>query len=399
MADNYMPDEVAGICLPAPASDAPDELRPMFALKLAREAERRAAEARRNLSGRDRAAPWLDWLLETFAGMEPFQRARAFDPTPAPLDVSLDADYEDPRPQTARAVACVRYFVGLPGGAPVKALPLPAGDGVRGETFYLPHLRLVLRSDAGAVAVLETDANTQLTWTDGFTLTVPRSRLVDLGRCDNPRFWAVPEVEGFPVLNYAPEVAGAVADLQLCDARELPAAMAKTSDGLRLLRQVWPSAYAAARRQLKGLVLLEERGYTRSHSPLGLLGVVVMTAVDEIRVGDLFVHEASHIRLNLMRQFDPLWKDREPEKLHESPWRQDPRPLSGIVLGVHAFLNVAQYYRRVAEWRGGDEHAEMLFERQREKVRSAWERAKAFAEPTPLGEKFFTELDREVLNL
>jgi HEXXH motif-containing protein len=246
---------------------------------------------------------------------------------------------------------------------------------------------------------LETVANTQLTWTDGFTLTVPRSRLVDLGQCDNPRFWGVPVVEEFPVLNYAPEAAVAVADLQLCDARELPAAMVKASAGLRLLRQVWPSAYAAARRQLKGLVLLEERGFTRSHSPLGLLGVVAMTAVDEVRVGDLVVHEASHIRLNLMRQFDPLWKDREPGRLHKSPWRQDPRPLSGIVLGVHAFLNVAQYYRRVAEWRGGDEQAETLFERQREKVRTAWARAKAFAEPTALGVKFFAELDREVLDL
>jgi hypothetical protein len=400
-AKRYVPDEVSGVCLPAPASDTLDELRPMFALKLARSAQRLAKGRRKNAKLRGSNASWVDWLQKTLTGMNPFQLARAFDPPLASYDLSLDSETEDKRSTEARAAACVRYAIGVPDGKPAPAVPIPSGDGRSGTTFFLPHLRVVVRTNIGPLAVTETHANTSVIWTDGFALTVPRSRIADPLLCeDQPQyFWTVPEIQGFPVLNYAPEAATLVAHMQPCAERRLADSLARATRGLRFLKEVWPAAYFAAVRHVKGLILLEERGYTRSHSPLSLLGVVAITATDEASVGDLIVHEASHVRLNLMRQFDPLWQDREPGRLHESPWRQDARPLAGIILGVHAFMNVARYYRQVAIWRGRDAVAETLFERQRVKVRLAWERAKAFARPTALGERFFSELEKEVLDL
>ena len=399
--EGYSATEMSGVCLPASAPDTLDELRPLLGLKFARSTQSLLKDVATNGNGsRNSQFKWFDWLSQTLDTMSSFQLAQAFDSPLASYDLALDAEQKDDRSNQTRAVNCVRYAIGLADVEPAKPLPLPAAEKDAANGFLLPHLGVVVRTDL-PLAVTETDTTTQIVWTDGFALTTPKLSRVDsgLGEDRGGHFWSIPEVRGFEVLNDAPEVAAVMAHMQLCEREDLPASMGNLASGLSFLKDVWPAAYFACVRQIKGIVLLQERGYTRSHSPLSLLGVIGLTAGDEISVGDLLVHESSHVRLELMRQFDPLWEDREPDKRHESPWREDARPLWGLILGVHAFLNVAQYYQRVSKWLGGDEHAEMLFERQKAKVTTAWERAKPFVQPTPLGEHFFTELEKEVLSL
>ena len=399
--EGYSATEVSGVCLPASAPDTLDELRPLLGLKFARSTQSLLKDVATNGNGsRHSQFKWFDWLSQTLDTMSSFQLAQAFDSPLASYDLALDAEQKDDRSNQTRAVNCVRYAIGLADVEPAKPLPLPAAEKDAANGFLLPHLGVVVRTDL-PLAVTETDTTTQIVWTDGFALTTPKLSRVDngLGEDRGGHFWSIPEIRGFQVLNDAPEVAAVMAHMQLCEREDLPASMANLASGLSFLKDVWPAAYFACVRQIKGIVLLQERGYTRSHSPLSLLGVIGLTAGDEVSVGDLLVHESSHVRLELMRQFDPLWEDREPDKRHESPWREDARPLWGLILGVHAFLNVAQYYQRVSKWLGGDEHAEMLFERQKAKVTTAWERAKPFVQPTSLGEHFFTELEKEVLSL
>ena len=396
----YSADEVAGVCLPASAPDKLDELRPLLGLKLAHSTQSLLQDVMAKGSHNGQAK-WFDWLSQTLNTMSSFQLAQAFDSPLAAYDLALDTEQRDDRSSQTRAVHCVRYAIGLPDIKPARPLPLPSAEQDTVNGFLLPHLGVVVGTDLGPLAVTETDTTTQIVWTDGFALTIPKLSRVDnwLGEDRGGHFRPIPEAGGFQVLNDAPEVAAITAHMQLCEKADLPASMSAFASGLSFLKNVWPAAYYSCVRQIKGIVLLQERDYTRSHSPLSLLGVIGLTAGDEISVGDLLVHESSHVRLELMRQFDPLWEDRDPDKRHESPWRQDARPLWGLILGVHAFLNVAQYYQRVSKWLGGDEHAEMLFERQKDKVTTAWERAKAFVRPTPLGEHFFTELEKEVLTL
>lgn len=398
LTEDYSATEISGVCLPASAPDTLDELRPLLGLKLARATHSLLKDVTASPNGQRK---WFDWLSQTLDMLNSFQLAQAFDSPLASYDLSLDVHQKDDRSSQTRAINCVRYVIGLPETNPARPLPLPAADKDAVNGFLLPHLGLVVRTDLGPLAITETEATTQIAWTDGFALTIPKLSRVDNWECEDRgrHFWPIPEVRGFQVLNDAREVATITAHMQLCEREDLPAAMNGLASGLSFLKAVWPAAYFACVRQIKGIVLLQERGHTRSHSPLALLGVIGLTAGDEVSAGDLLVHESSHVRLELMRQFDPLWEDREPDKRHESPWRDDPRPLWGLILGVHAFLNVAQYYQRVAKYLGGDEHAEMLFERQKIKVTTAWERAKAFVQPTPLGEHFFTELEKEVLSL
>jgi hypothetical protein len=396
--EGYSTTEISGVCLPASAPDTLDELRPLMALKSARSTQSLLKDATTSGNG---SLKWFDWLSQKLNTMSSFQLAQAFDSPLACYDLALDPDQKDDRSIQSRAVNCVRYAIGLPDVQPARPLPLPAAEKDAVNGFLLPHVGVVVRTDLGPLAVTETDTTTQIVWTDGFALTIPKLSRVDnwLDEDGGRHFWHIPETSGFQVLNVAPEVAAVMAHMQLCEREDLPASMSALASGLSFLKNVWPAAYFSCVRQIKGIVLLQQRGYTRSHSPLSLLGVIGLTAGDEISVGDLLVHESSHVRLELMRQFDPLWEDREPDKRHESPWRQDARPLWGLILGVHAFLNVAHYYQRVSKWLGGDEHAEMLFERQKAKVTDAWERAKAFVQPTSLGEHFFIELEKEVLSL
>jgi len=65
-------------------------------------------------------------------------------------------------------------------------------------------------------------------------------------------------------------------------------------------------------------------------------------------MAEAVIHEFQHNKLNvaahgadfLVNAFHPLYK---------SPVRPDPRPLWGILLAVHAFLPVAELYRRMRD--------------------------------------------------
>jgi hypothetical protein len=388
-------DDVSGVCLPAVSSDSLDILRRLLALKLANRLRSENRKLRRHAEDCGR---WLHFIDTFINRIEPIQLARVFDPVPSTLDISIDPDSEDHRTARDRVIASIRYVIGFPHRGVDQAVPIPPTCFKTSGTFYLPHLHLVIQTKTGPVAVIETSSSVAFTWIDGFTLTLPRTNPIEIPH-DGNRFWTLPSIYGAPVLNDAPEIANLLADLGLCSNSDIETGMARVVEGLKFLNEVWPSAFQSAVRQLKGLVLLQHRDHTRSHSPLSLLGVIALTAGDPPLVGDLIVHEASHIRLNLMRQFDPLWEDLEPARLHQSPWRPDPRPLLGMVLGIHAFLNVARYWQRVAKWSGGNAGAEQVFERQKQKVRSAWEISKPFVRPTHLGERFFGELEREVLAL
>ncbi|HEY8430482.1 MAG TPA: HEXXH motif-containing putative peptide modification protein [Sandaracinaceae bacterium] len=58
------------------------------------------------------------------------------------------------------------------------------------------------------------------------------------------------------------------------------------------------------------------------------------------------IHEFSHNKLNAMLELDPLLENAF-WPLYTSPVRPDPRPLHGVLLAVHAFLPVAELYRRM----------------------------------------------------
>jgi HEXXH motif-containing protein len=202
-----------------------------------------------------------------------------------------------------------------------------------------------------------------------------------------------------PILNAVPRIQQVTRGYVLAQGAQLNGMISRFADGLALLQTVWPEAFSSIQRHLKGIIALVPRSYACSHSPFHMNGVVLLTMDDPAKIADLLVHEVAHIRLNFLRQQDPLIEQDIGGKTYFSPWRQDRRPLIGVILGVHAFLNVCHYYRRLAAmpvYRCG---AEAIYERQRSNVLAGWAEAQPHLHATQAAEAFFTELEREVMAL
>lgn len=63
-------------------------------------------------------------------------------------------------------------------------------------------------------------------------------------------------------------------------------------------------------------------------------------------IGETLVHESDHQLFYAIEKFDNFWKEdiKLQEPIFLSPWRDDPRPLDGILRGLSSFARVSQYY-------------------------------------------------------
>ncbi len=69
------------------------------------------------------------------------------------------------------------------------------------------------------------------------------------------------------------------------------------------------------------------------------MGYTIDSNQPELNNLEAIIHESSHNKLNLIKQFDPLVLNDFQEKYY-SPYRPDARHISGIYLGIHAFVPV-----------------------------------------------------------
>jgi HEXXH motif-containing protein len=107
------------------------------------------------------------------------------------------------------------------------------------------------------------------------------------------------------------------------------------------------------------------------------------------------VHEFQHNKFNVAAEsLDFLTNAFHP--LYPSPVRPDPRPLWGILLAVHAFLPVAELYRRMRD-AGHPFAAQPGFEERMSDIdlknHEGMEMLRAHAELTPAGRELFSELE------
>jgi hypothetical protein len=100
--------------------------------------------------------------------------------------------------------------------------------------------------------------------------------------------------------------------------------------------------------QLRSIVPMQRapRGVP-SASTNTVVGAICITDHDEVALlAEQIVHEASHGFLFLLQEHDPLLDpashgDGWGSDLHYSPWRDDPRPLAGLLHGAVVFSRVA----------------------------------------------------------
>jgi HEXXH motif-containing protein len=73
-------------------------------------------------------------------------------------------------------------------------------------------------------------------------------------------------------------------------------------------------------------------------------GVMVSEPPDATVMAVSLIHEYQHIKLGALLHLIPLT---EPDdgSLYYAPWRDDPRPLGGLVQGIYAFFGIARFWR------------------------------------------------------
>ncbi len=163
---------------------------------------------------------------------------------------------------------------------------------------------------------------------------------------------------------------------------------------LRAALDLVESALPDVRREMDlGLSLVVPVGYDEekhlSASYREAIGTLYLTLhPDPVVMAEALVHEFSHAKLNALLELDPVLQN-DWEAIHPSPYRPDPRPMMGVLLGAHAFVAVARFLDAIDAPGMARRRAELAA-----KNRAAVATLRDAARPTPVGAGLIDELDR-----
>jgi HEXXH motif-containing protein len=120
--------------------------------------------------------------------------------------------------------------------------------------------------------------------------------------------------------------------------------------------------------------------------------VALARPTDALSLAVTLVHEVQHAKLAVLLQLVDLVCDGHRERYY-APWRQDPRPVVGLLHGAYAHLAVAAFWRRQRHVDGGDAgHAE--FARWRDATAQTVQVILDSSALTPLGHRFVAGMMR-----
>ena len=384
--------DISGIVWPGPAGSEVDALAARFAHGLWRRTEERLrqyAEGAKTSWEQHVATRTLAALDDT----HPSARLAAFSHAAASLAL---CDGNPDSLLVEEAFRAARFLAAAPGAAPLE-LVLP--ERALGENgIYFPHANTVLHAGHGPVAVRSDADGTVFTWTDGRAVTAPAEAPKERVTLAGHRATILPEAAGLSVMNGTPDIAGGIAEVSP-PPDPVPASetIELFREGATLLNAVWPEAWQTSRRLLNAMIIQPQDGEGTTSITVGRLqGALILSVRDAAQVGDAICHEGSHARLSLLFHVDPLIED-DGAETHPSPWRADKRPLKGLLNGLHSFVNVCAYYRRLGEVK--PEYAEgaaRIHDLQAARVREAWAYFAPRAKPTAMGQAVLEEIEQAV---
>jgi len=120
------------------------------------------------------------------------------------------------------------------------------------------------------------------------------------------------------------------------------------ADAWRLLCTRHQASAAAMAGAVVSLVPLpDDDRETRSASTGEAFGsILVSEPFDALSLAVALVHEFAHIQLGGLLHLLPVTAGGAEDELLYAPWRDDPRPLPGLVQGIYAFTNISAFWRR-----------------------------------------------------
>ena len=140
---------------------------------------------------------------------------------------------------------------------------------------------------------------------------------------------------------------------KLSDMSEIATFAASLGEALRLLLLIDPQKEAAIAASLRCVVpiIVTTAGVFRSGTPSRTPGLAYLTVTTSpCYLIDMLIHESAHSQLFLIQEVeDPLLSaeahgDGWGAPMVYSPWRDDPRPLNGLLHACYVFWNVARFW-------------------------------------------------------
>jgi HEXXH motif-containing protein len=131
-----------------------------------------------------------------------------------------------------------------------------------------------------------------------------------------------------------------------------------------------------------------------SSSSAWAFGAITMSLPpDPVTCAELLVHEVRHLVLGAILDLAELTRP-DDENSYYAPWRDDPRPASGLLQGAYAFFGVAGFWRRQRLRQGSLGRGHVEFARWRAGVARAVRTLEASGQLTETGMEFTAQMAR-----
>jgi len=166
----------------------------------------------------------------------------------------------------------------------------------------------------------------------------------------------------------------------------------------RLLREAWQTlardhggyadAIGAVPLVLTPLIAAQRNRGINATSRESFGAIAVSEAPDPILLANVLVHEYQHAKLYALLNLISLY--RNDQARYYAPWREDPRPLGGLLHGAYAYLAVSDFWRvqRTVSGTPHADYAQMEFARWSDRARRTVEAMLRSGSLTESGERF-----------
>jgi len=117
---------------------------------------------------------------------------------------------------------------------------------------------------------------------------------------------------------------------------------------------------------------------------------------DPALMAESFIHEVQHARLHALGAIDDVISGPTAAPRFYSPWREDPRPLAGVLHGAIAFAGVAWWWAQchgAAMMAGRQKECAVHAHRRAAQVARATDTLRDHAELTPMGQQILGEVE------
>ncbi|HTU72383.1 MAG TPA: HEXXH motif domain-containing protein [Trebonia sp.] len=128
--------------------------------------------------------------------------------------------------------------------------------------------------------------------------------------------------------------------------------------GYQLLATTQPEVAEEVALMIRVVVPLAPSAHGQlSSSSADAFGAIAMSRPpDPYTCGVTFAHELQHLKLSALRDIVPLTEPDDGRRYY-APWRDDPRPASGLLQGAYAHLGITRFWRAARQLASGEAQA------------------------------------------